>query len=103
MALLGRVGSGKSTILKAAVRLLDTPPNTVFLDGHDVCDFPVLRLRELVTLVPQDPFLFSAMLRENLTYDDPRTPRRAHLVRSGRRRAVTHGEGRTYLTAWPPS
>ncbi len=74
VALLGRVGSGKSTILKAAVRLLDTPPNTVFLDGHDVCDFPVLRLRELVTLVPQDPFLFSAMLRENLTYDDPERP-----------------------------
>ena len=71
VALLGRVGSGKSTILKAAVRLLDTPPETVFLDGHDICDFPVRRLRQLVTLVPQDPFLFSATLRENLTYDDP--------------------------------
>ncbi len=71
IALLGRVGSGKSTILKAAVRLLDTPPDTVFLDGRDICDFPVLRLRELVTLVPQDPFLFSATLRENLTYDEP--------------------------------
>ena len=71
VALLGRVGSGKSTILKAAVRLLDTPKGSVFLDGHDVCDFPVRRLREVVTLVPQDPFLFSATLRENLTYDDP--------------------------------
>ena len=71
VALLGRVGAGKSTILKAAVRLLDTPKGTVFLDGHDVCDFPVRRLRELVTLVPQDPFLFSATLRENLTYDEP--------------------------------
>ena len=71
VALLGRVGSGKSTILKAAVRLLDTPKGSVFLDDHDVCDFPVRRLREVVTLVPQDPFLFSATLRENLTYDDP--------------------------------
>ena len=71
VALLGRVGSGKSTILKAAVRLLDTPKGSVFLDGQDVCDWPVQRLRELVTLVPQDPFLFSATLRENLTYDDP--------------------------------
>ena len=71
VALLGRVGSGKSTILKAAVRLLDTPKGSVFLDDHDVCDFPVRRLREIVTLVPQDPFLFSATLRENLTYDDP--------------------------------
>ena len=71
VALLGRVGSGKSTILKAAVRLVDTPKGSVFLDGRDVCDFPMKRLRELVTLVPQDPFLFSASLRENLTYDDP--------------------------------
>ena len=71
VALLGRVGAGKSTILKAAVRMLDTPKGTVFLDGHDICDFPVRRLRQLVTLVPQDPFLFSAPLRENLTYDDP--------------------------------
>ena len=71
VALLGRVGSGKSTILKAAVRLLDTPKGMVFLDGRDVCDWPLRRLRELVTLVPQDPFLFSATLRENLTYDDP--------------------------------
>ena len=71
VALLGRVGSGKSTILKAAVRLLDTPKGSVFLDDHDVCDFPVRKLREVVTLVPQDPFLFSATLRENLTYDDP--------------------------------
>ena len=72
IALLGRVGSGKSTILKAAVRLLDTPRGSVFLDGRDVCDWPVRRLRELITLVPQDPFLFSATLRENLTYDDPK-------------------------------
>ncbi len=72
VALLGRVGAGKSTILKAAVRMLDTPKGTVFLDGHDICDFPVRRLRQLVTLVPQDPFLFSAPLRENLTYDDPK-------------------------------
>lgn len=74
VALLGRVGSGKSTILNAAVRLLDTPKGSVFLDGHDICDFPVRRLREVVTLVPQDPFLFSATLRENLTYDDPDRP-----------------------------
>ena len=71
VALLGRVGAGKSTILKAAVRLLSTPPGTVFLDGRDICDVPVRRLRELVTMVPQDPFLFSATLRENLTYDEP--------------------------------
>ena len=71
VALLGRVGSGKSTLLKAAVRLLDTPPGMVFLDGRDVCDLPLARLREAITLVPQDPFLFSTTLRDNLTYDAP--------------------------------
>ena len=71
VALLGRVGSGKSTLLKAAARLLDTPPGMLFLDGQDVCDLPLARLREAITLVPQDPFLFSTTLRDNLTYDDP--------------------------------
>ena len=71
IALLGRVGSGKSTVLKAAVRLVDTPRGTVFIDGHDICDYPVRELRRIATLVPQDPFLFSTTLRENLTYDEP--------------------------------
>ncbi|MCY3820614.1 MAG: ABC transporter ATP-binding protein [Gammaproteobacteria bacterium] len=71
VAMLGRIGSGKSTILKAAVRLIDTPRGSVFLDGKDVCQVPIHRLREAVSMVPQDPFLFSAALRENLTYDKP--------------------------------
>ena len=71
VAMLGRIGSGKSTILKAAVRLIDTPRGSVFLDGKDVCQVPIRRLREAVTMVPQDPFLFSAALKENLTYDQP--------------------------------
>lgn len=71
VALLGRVGAGKSTILNALVRLIDTPRGTVFIDGQDVCDFPIQRLRQIAALVPQDPFLFSTTLRENLTYDDP--------------------------------
>ena len=69
--MLGRIGSGKSTILKAAVRLIDTPRGSVYLDGKDICQVPIRRLREAVTMVPQDPFLFSAALRENLTYDKP--------------------------------
>ena len=71
IALLGRVGSGKSTVLKSAVRLVDTPRGTVFIDGHDICDYPIRDLRRIATLVPQDPFLFSTTLQENLTYDEP--------------------------------
>ncbi|MEM7362795.1 MAG: ABC transporter ATP-binding protein [Pseudomonadota bacterium] len=71
VAILGRVGAGKSTILRAVVRLVNTPRDTVYIDGHDVCDIPLTDLRKLATLVPQDPFLFSTTLRENLTYDLP--------------------------------
>lgn len=71
VAFLGRVGSGKSTLLKSLVRLIDTPEDTVLLDGHDIRDYPLGRLREEVVLILQDPFLFSETLRLNLTYDDP--------------------------------
>ncbi|MDA0789896.1 MAG: ABC transporter ATP-binding protein [Proteobacteria bacterium] len=71
IAILGRIGAGKSTLLRAVVRLIDTPRDTVFIDGIDVCDYPVQELRRIATMIPQDPFLFSTTLRENLTYDDP--------------------------------
>ena len=51
--------------------MVDTPKNQVFLDGVDVCDYSVSELRKAVTLVPQHAFLFSATVKENITYDDP--------------------------------
>lgn len=71
IALLGRMGSGKSTVLKSIVRLNDVAPDTIFLGGHDICDFPIKKLREQIALVPQYAFLFSATIKENITYDDP--------------------------------
>ncbi len=71
IAILGRVGSGKSTVLRAAVRFVDTPRGMVYLDGHDICDYNIRDLRRHIGLVPQYPFLFSATIKENLTYDDP--------------------------------
>ena len=71
ISIMGRVGSGKSTLLKQIVRLLDPPRGTVFIDGCDVADYPLSRLRSQVALVPQDPFLFGEPLKANLTYDDP--------------------------------
>ncbi|MGE0625300.1 MAG: ABC transporter ATP-binding protein [Pseudomonadales bacterium] len=71
ISIMGRVGSGKSTLLKQLVRLLDTPADTVFIDGVDVTHFPLSQLRSQVALVPQDPFLFGEPLKSNLTYDDP--------------------------------
>jgi ATP-binding cassette subfamily B protein len=68
---MGRVGAGKTTLLRLLVRLLDPPPGTVFVDGHDVREYPLAQLRSQVALVPQDPFLFGEPLRDNITYDEP--------------------------------
>lgn len=71
VAIMGRVGAGKTTLLRLLLRLLDPPTGTVFIDGHDVRDYPLGQLRSEVAMVPQDPFLFGIPLRDNLTYDDP--------------------------------
>jgi ATP-binding cassette, subfamily B, multidrug efflux pump len=71
LAVLGRVGAGKTTLLHLLVRLLDPPPGAVRLDGVDVRAFALGALRRHVALVPQEPFLFSESVRENLSYDDP--------------------------------
>lgn len=71
IAILGRVGSGKSTLLKCFVRLLDPPPGQILVDGTDVRAYPLAQLRHQIVLVPQDPFLFADLLRNNLSYDDP--------------------------------
>jgi len=71
VSIMGRVGSGKTTLLKQLVRLLDTPKGCVFIDGVDVTEYPLSRLRSQIALVPQDPFLFGEPLKANLTYDDP--------------------------------
>ena len=71
IAIMGRVGAGKTTLLKQLVRLLDPPPGTVFVDGVDIRGYPLAELRAQVAMVPQDTFLFSQTLRDNLSYDDP--------------------------------
>jgi len=71
IAVFGRIGSGKSTLLSLFVRLFDPPPGTLFIDGHDVMDYPLVHLRNQITLVLQDPFLFSDSLHANISYDNP--------------------------------
>lgn len=71
LAVLGRVGSGKSTLLRLLVRMLDPPPGTLLLDGCDIRELPLAFVRDEVALMPQEPFLFSESVRENLAYDDP--------------------------------
>ena len=59
IALVGRTGSGKSTIAMLLARLLPTPAGAVFVDGNDVCDLPLSAVRANVGYAQQDAFLFS--------------------------------------------
>jgi len=68
LAIVGPTGSGKSTLVSLLPRLLDPPPGSVFLDGHDVRDLPLLTLRGAIGFVPQESFLFSATVRENVAF-----------------------------------
>lgn len=74
IAVFGRIGSGKSTLLKLFVRLLDPPRGSLFIDGHDVHDYPLSQIRDQIVLVLQDPFLFADTLRVNISYDDLKRP-----------------------------
>lgn len=71
VALVGRTGSGKSTLLSLLPRLIDPPPGRVFLDGVDLRRLPLKRLRSAVGMVPQESFLFSATVRENIAFGRP--------------------------------
>ena len=66
VAIVGPTGSGKSTLGLLIPRLFDPPPGTVFLDGCDVRSIRLTALRTAVGYVPQESFLFSRSLRENL-------------------------------------
>ena len=66
VALVGATGSGKSTLIHLIPRLHEPPHGTVFLDGVDVRDIPLDRLRGAIGFVPQEPFLFSDTIGGNV-------------------------------------
>jgi ATP-binding cassette subfamily B multidrug efflux pump len=71
VALVGRTGAGKSTLLALIPRLLDPPPGSLAVDGVDVRRLPLARLRAAIGMVPQETFLFSATLRDNIALGAP--------------------------------
>ena len=72
-AVVGPTGSGKSTLLATLPRIADAPPGTVFIDGVDIHDIPLAVLRGAIGFVPQEPFLFSTTVAENIAFGvDPR-------------------------------
>ena len=68
LAVVGPTGSGKSTLAALIARLWDAPPETLFIDGRSIRTYPLAKLRRAIGFVPQDTFLFSDTLRENIAF-----------------------------------
>jgi ATP-binding cassette, subfamily B, bacterial len=71
VALVGPNGSGKSTLLQLVPRLAEVSSGSILLDGTDVRDLPLATLRSAVGCAFEDPTLFSASVRENVSYGKP--------------------------------
>lgn len=68
LAIVGRTGSGKSTLVNLLLRLYNSPSETILFDGVDVNRIPLKTLREGIGCVPQENFLFSTTIRENVGF-----------------------------------
>ena len=68
VGLVGKTGSGKTTIVDLILRTYNVPDGTVFLDGHDVNTIPICKVRAAAAYVPQDNFLFSDTIENNIAF-----------------------------------
>ncbi|XPF94792.1 ABC transporter ATP-binding protein [Colwellia sp. RE-S-Sl-9] len=68
IAILGRVGSGKSTLVNCLNRFYDIPENSIYIDGFDITKLSRNELRSAVRTITQEPFLFSDTLENNITF-----------------------------------
>lgn len=68
LGILGKTGSGKSTLVKLLPRMLDPPRGSVFIKGQDVRDWDIETLRSLFGVSPQDSFIFSDTIKNNIIY-----------------------------------
>lgn len=71
IAIVGPIGSGKSTLADALPRLIELPENSLFIDGYDLTRLSLNDLRGAIAYVPQESFLFSTSIENNIRYGDP--------------------------------
>jgi ATP-binding cassette subfamily B multidrug efflux pump len=71
VGIVGRTGSGKSTLLSLLTRAFEPPPGTILLDGRPIDTIPMRQLREWIGMVPQETFLFSESIAENIRFGRP--------------------------------
>ncbi len=68
LGIMGRTGSGKSSLVLLIPRIYEPPAGTLFIDGTDVLEYSLIHLRRSIGYVPQDGFLFSTSIRENIAF-----------------------------------
>ncbi len=68
LGIVGRTGSGKTTLVKLLLRIYDPPPGTIRIDGQDVREITLESLRKQIAYVPQDGFLFSTTIQDNIAF-----------------------------------
>src|SRR4051794_10862451 len=71
LAIVGPTGSGKTTLVNLISRLYEVPEGTLLIDGRPIREYPLAALRRNIGMVPQETFLFSETLRENLGFGAP--------------------------------
>ncbi|MFM7394821.1 MAG: ABC transporter ATP-binding protein [Cyanobium sp.] len=74
VAVVGPVGCGKTTLARALGRMVEVPAGQLFIDGVDITAMALPELRRQVALVPQEGYLFTATLADNLRYGEPAAP-----------------------------
>ncbi|MBQ8208178.1 MAG: ABC transporter ATP-binding protein [Clostridia bacterium] len=68
VGIIGRTGSGKTTVVDLILRTYNVPDGTIFLDGHDINSLPIRTVRKNAAYVPQDNFLFSDTIENNISF-----------------------------------
>ena len=75
LAVVGRTGCGKTTIIDLLTRLYNPPRDSIFIDGHEIYSIPLDVLRDKIVTVPQDIFLFSTSILDNIRLGRPEATR----------------------------
>ena len=73
VGILGRTGSGKTTLMELLLRLYNVKEDTLFIGGKDVTKIPIKEVRNIIGYVPQDNFLFSTSIKNNIAFASPNT------------------------------
>lgn len=73
LGIAGKTGSGKSTLVGLLLKFFEAPKGTLFLDGQDICDIPAKAVRDATGYVPQDGFLFSTSIENDIAFYTPNT------------------------------